>query len=239
MPAVPPMPMRPQTKPAFVFAALALSLVFGAGCQSTAFGTPELDGVIDTAYPALTIEVDRLADTIVSEFTRDGMAREIGERLRASSGNPFQSIRGHGQEARQDAGQKAGQKAEEEQTLIAHLTLTRYDRYDDFWMSEIDPLYRLKISGILDLIDGQTGALLASRDMARIISLGGFDDLSGFNSSRSPLFDHRHVRIHGLGHMRSKAQMLEHAFISSVVGAILSLVPPRPAPPDLPAGAEG
>lgn len=160
----------------------------------------------------------------------------IAVRLRASPRNPFNFILDSGHKFGRDGGldeiaatEPRTLETEPGPTLIARVTLARYDQFGDFGAMEFDPLHRIKMIGYLDLIDGETGRTLVSRTVVRIMGLGGFDDLSGFNRSRSPLTGRRSVRIHGLDPTYSKVRLLERAFTSAVVREILTLVPARPS----------
>lgn len=218
-------PMMSPTKTAILLAPLFLTFLFG--CQSAVNRTSEITTKIDQVYPVLAIETGRLPATGVSDFARERMAGMIGTRLRESPHNPFVSILGPGRDAQQNETENQGESSPGP-TLVARLTFTRYDHFGDAWADEFDPFYRIKIAGILDLVDSETQEILLSRRLVRVLKLRGFDDLSGFNRSRSPLLGRRRVRIHGFGDESSKARLLEHAFASAVVREILAHVPNPP-----------
>ncbi|NQV21620.1 MAG: hypothetical protein HQ511_09410 [Rhodospirillales bacterium] len=222
-------PMMSPTKTAILLAPLILTFLFG--CQSAVNGTSEIAAKIDQVYPVLAIETGRLPATGISNFARERMAGMIGTRLRESPHNPFVLIRGSGRVPDRDTEHSNTANPGEPSpgpTLVARLTFIHYDHFGDAWAAEFDPFYRIKIVGVLDLIDSETQEILLSRRLVRVLRLRGFDDLSGFNRSRSPLLGRRRVHIHGFGDESSKIRLLEHAFASAVVREIFAHVPSPP-----------
>lgn len=236
-------PTRLRTKTGRLFAALIPILLtgslFGAGCQfgagnRTGAGPdslPDMAAKIDRVYPILAIETGRLPAASVSDFARERMAGMIGTRLRGSPHNPFVLILDPGRGPSRDTERRNSEKPVEPSpgtTLVARLTFTRYDQFGDAWATEFNPFNRLKIIGVLDLVDSETQEILLSRRLVRALRLRGYDGLSGFNRSRSPLLGRRRVHIHGFSHESSKTRLLEHAFASAVVREILAHVPGPP-----------
>ena len=149
-----------------------------------------------------SIQVESLPQASVTAYTRERLGHLIATRLQLS--------------------QQTSAPAPSARPLTAKITLSHYDVFPTRLALDSDPHNRLRIDGVLDLIDQNTDEILLSERVVRIYRLRRYGDLSGFNVRRSHLSRRRHVYLSGLNDVPSKIRLLERAFAGAVVRHLLS-----------------